>query len=565
MTPGMRPRTTFRSCLVHLGRVALLAMILLMMNWHQARVLSEMRARGLDAVALEEIQALFPEATALGPADSHGGRLVLRDDEPVGAVLQTFPDAEPFLGFSGPTNVLIGFGPDETIIGMRILSSGDTRDHLALIEKDSRFLTSFDGLNRNQAREHSVEAVTGATLTSLAILQGIRARLGKLPESLKFPNEFTLEEARKVFPEAAELSRDSSAPELWLVSDEKGEPLGWLLSNSPSGDEIIGYQGPTRAFLGMRLDGSILGLVVTESFDNEPYVGTVREDSWFARTFNDRPVEEWGKLRWEEAGIEGVSGATMTSQAVAEGLLMASRKITELRQAEQQQHQHVSQTQWKSLLTIGVIVMGMLFGLARLRGIKSLRVVWLVLVIVTLGVINADLLSMAMFVGWAQSGIPWRNAVGLGSLGAAAIVVPVVFRKNIYCDHLCPHGALQQLLPRRWRIRTIPRSVLRVLHLIRPVLLGVIVLVPMLGWSLSLVDLEPFDAYAWRAAGIATICVAVVGILVSLFIPMGYCRHGCPTGAVLGYLRRHSRSDQLTRADLFAGLLCIVAMVCYWI
>lgn len=148
MTRGMRPRTTFRSCLVHLGRVALLAMILLMMHWHQARVQSEIRARGLDAVSLVKIQSLFPGATALGPADSHGGRLVLRDDESVGAVLQTFPEAERFLGFSGPTNILIGFGPEEKIVGLRILSSGDTRDHLALIEKDPRFLTALDGLSR---------------------------------------------------------------------------------------------------------------------------------------------------------------------------------------------------------------------------------------------------------------------------------------------------------------------------------------------------------------------------------------------------------------------------------
>jgi Predicted NADH:ubiquinone oxidoreductase, subunit RnfG len=559
----MDSRATIRPMLVHLGRVALLATILLLMNWQQARVLSELRARGLDAVPLNEIQSLFPEATALGTADSQGGRLVLNGDNVIGAVLQTFPEAEKFLGFSGPTNVLIGLGPDGGIVGLRILSSGDTRDHLALIERDSRFLNSLNGLDRNQAREKSVDAVTGATLTSLAILQGIRARLGKLPESLKFPVDYSLDDARQIFPEAAELDRDSSAPELWLVSNEKGEPLGWLLSNSPSGDEIIGYQGPTRAFLGMRLDGTILGLVVKESFDNEPYVGTVRGDRWFAQIFNDRPLEEWGKLSWEEAGIEGVSGATMTSQAVAEGLLVAARKITEIRQREQQQYQDAAEMRWKSVLTISVILMGLVVGFTRLRGNRWGRVAWKVLVIVALGVINADLLSMAMFVGWAQSGLPWRNAVGLICLAAAAITVPIVFKRNIYCDHLCPHGALQQLLPRRWKIRNLPRWIVRGLRLIRPALLTIIVLVPMLGWSMSLVDLEPFDAYAWRAAGVATVSIAVAGLGLSLFIPMAYCRYGCPTGAVLDYLRRNSRSDRLTAADGLAVLLCAIAFVCY--
>jgi NosR/NirI family nitrous oxide reductase transcriptional regulator len=178
-------------------------------------------------------------------------------------------------------------------------------------------------------------------------------------------------------------------------------------------------------------------------------------------------------------------------------------------------------------------------------------------------VINADLLSSAMFVGWAQSGFPWRNAVGLICLAAAAMTVPIVFKRNIYCDHLCPHGALQQLLPRRWKIRTLPRWGVRGLRLIRPVLLTIIVLVPMLGWSMSLVDLEPFDAYAWRAAGVATVSIAVAGLGLSLFIPMAYCRYGCPTGAVLDYLRRNSRSDRLTAADGLAVLLCAIAFVCY--
>ena len=78
----------------------------------------------------------------------------------------------------------------------------------------------------------------------------------------------------------------------------------------------------------------------------------------------------------------------------------------------------------------------------------------------------------------------------------------------------------------------------------------------------SLVDIEPFDAWVFYVAGWATITIAVIGLVASLFVPMAYCRYGCPTGAVLGYLRFHSRSDRWTRRDWVAlGLVLFAAVL----
>jgi polyferredoxin len=158
-----------------------------------------------------------------------------------------------------------------------------------------------------------------------------------------------------------------------------------------------------------------------------------------------------------------------------------------------------------------------------------------------------------MFVGWGQSGVPWQNAFGLVALAAAAIALPIAKGQNVYCSHLCPHGAAQQLLPRRWRIKRIPPWLGRALRLLRPALLAWVLLVTLCNWPFNLVNIEPFDAYSWRAAAWPTIAIAIVGLIASLFVPMAYCHYGCPTGAVLEYLRRHRRSDRITRADVFAA------------
>lgn len=557
-------RSRVRIVLVHSLRIGMIALILLLMNWQHFRFLSKERAAGLDALSLAEVQFLFPDATSLGGTEPHGGRIVLSGDESIGYVIQTFPEASQYLGFSGPTNCLIGFDQQGIVTGLHILTSRDTRDHVELIQRDQRFLFALKGLDSRQAAVANVDAVSGATLTSLAILQGVQARLGQQPGSLKFPDTYTVEDARKLFPDAAEIQQDQHVPELWNVADGKGNHLGALLSNSPVADELNGYQGPTRAFLGMKVDGTILGLVIDQSFDNEPYVGYARGDEWFAQIFNKKSIDEWAKTKWRDARIEGVSGATMTSQTVAEGLLLAAEKLQNLRYQQNEEQKRAEVTRFNAAVTIAIVILGFIIGSKWCRRRNWIRRCYQVLLIVVMGLINGDLLSMAMFVGWAESGIPVANALGLVVLAAAAIIVPIGFGQNLYCDHICPHGAIQQLLPRRWKWKNRPVWFIKTLHLVRPVLLAVVVLVPMLDWSLSLVDIEPFDAYAWRAAGWATILIAAGGIVLSVFLPMGYCQYGCPTGAVLGYLRRHSHSGRLGRSDAIAFSLLILATICFY-
>ncbi|WP_437201182.1 FMN-binding protein [Planctomicrobium sp. SH664] len=554
-----------RGALVHCGRVGLLALILLMMAWQQQRMLQNQRAAGLDAVSLSDVQALFPTATALGEADAQGGRVVRAGDQLLGSVLQTFPEAEKFLGFSGPTNLLLGFDVAGKIVGLAILSSGDTREHVGQIRQDPKFLQALNGRTAEEAAATHVDAVTGATLTSLAILQGIQSRLGHQGGSLKFPEEYTVGDAQRIFPEAARLQRVPYTPELWLVEDVQGEALGYLLSNSPAADNFVGYQGPTRAFLGTTLAGEIRGLIVKESFENSPYIDSVRDDKYFSRLFRGLTIEELAKKPLNPGEVEGVSGATMSSQTIAEGLLLAARTVTD-RQARQIQEQSRHRVmRWRVATTLTFLALGLLLGLTRWRQFTVLRRIYQVALIGVMGFINGDLLSMAMFVGWARNGIPWTNALGLVCLAAAAVALPIVSGVNIYCDHICPHGAAQQLLPRRWKLQHRPRWLITILHGLRPLLLAIVVATPLLGWSISLVDIEPFDAYLVRTAGVATTAVALTGLLLSLFLPMGYCQYGCPTGAVLGYLRRHSRSGELTTGDgVAAGLLVLALYCCFW-
>ena len=59
--------------------------------------------------------------------------------------------------------------------------------------------------------------------------------------------------------------------------------------------------------------------------------------------------------------------------------------------------------------------------------------------------------------------------------------------------------------------------------------------------------------------GIATIGIAILGLLASLFIPLAYCKYGCPTGALFHFLRKTSATEKFSSRDLIVGLLLIAA------
>ena len=98
-----------------------------------------------------------------------------------------------------------------------------------------------------------------------------------------------------------------------------------------------------------------------------------------------------------------------------------------------------------------------------------------------------------------------------------------------------------------------------------PILLLAVVAVAAIGhFSFSLVNLEPFDAYLFRIAGWITLTIAVVGLAASAFVPMAYCRFGCPTGAMLNLLIPGSAQSGLNKRDYLALLLLGLALVCRW-
>jgi hypothetical protein len=300
----------------------------------------------------------------------------------------------------------------------------------------------------------------------------------------------------------------------------------------------------------------VVGIILRSSFDNQPYVRYVQQDKYFGSLFNGMTLSELAVMDLQSAGVEGVSGATMTSAAVAETLVAVAGPALV---PDEPLPPIVFSA--RDAGTCVVLMLSLAMTFTHLRGRPRFRLAYRIALIAYLGFLNGDILSQAQLVGWAQSGVPWSLAPGLVLLTAAALLVPIFSKRQMYCHHTCPFGAAQQLIRSRsrWRVR-LPRWAQRTLELVPPALLLMVIIVAVRHLPLNLASIEPFDAFVFWIAGAATIVVALLGLAASVFVPMAYCRYGCPTGSLLEYLRFQGHSDRILRRDIVAICLLLVAI-----
>lgn len=559
--PPIANSPAWRRLLMHGCRWCIFAAILFVVHQQHQWFVAQSQGQKRQPVTLNQVQDFFPTAAELAQWRPGGGGQTVVDGagQPVGYVLQTSPQSDSIIGYSGPTNTLIAVDTEDTIVGIAILSSGDTKDHVEAVVSDRRFMHAWNGRSRQQAREQTgVDAVSGATLTSMAIAEGITRRLGGSAHSYRFPEPLTVADAERFFPAAARIKESSEFAGLTDVLDADGRRLGAIARTSPAADTLVGYQGPTDTLTAVDAIGTVLGIAVRDSYDNDPYVGYVADDDYFLSLFNGRSLDQLAELDLFEEQVEGVSGATMTSMAVAEGLVKAADRW---RQPAAKPATSRIAFSIRDFGTIAVALLALPLAFTRWRAKRWLRRGFLLAAVVYLGLINGDMVSQALLVGWTQNGVPWRLASGLVALVAIAFLCPLLTRRQVYCHHLCPHGAAQQLvgnlLP--WRLR-LPRWSVPILKAIPAALLLLVLLTAMLRWPLNLASVEAFDAYLFRIAGWISIAIAVVGLTASLFVPTAYCRFGCPTGAVLNFLRYNGRSDRFSRQDFFAVALLAISL-----
>ena len=489
---------------------------------------------------------LFPNA-----GHTKGAEIYDQKGQLAGYFLTTSPSSDHLKGYSGPTNVAIALDRTGRVAEMKIVHSADTPDHVESVITNKDFWKAHEGLALGAPGDPQIDAVSGSTLTSQAVSRAIIERLGGETSSRLFPTDILLAE----LPGTASLEDHPDWPGVKMMYDESRSLTGYALRTAPSMEYLHGYQGPTDVLIVLDAKAeNIQRLRFRKSYDNEEYYERILDDDTFLELYSGRSIDDVLELEFGSRGIEGVSGATSTSWAIAESV---KRRLA---QFEQDRAPTPFSFPWRNSVLVLLTLGAMVFSFTGLRGNPIARIVWQITVVVTLGLIFGDLLSQALFIGWARHGLPWRDSFGLILMAGAALLVPWASGSQLYCHQLCPHGFLQRWLGKfPLKPLRIPPTLHRILSALPSGLLLLIVASVIAGLNWNLASFEGFDAWLWRSAGVATIVIALIGLLASLFIPLAYCKYGCPTGALFRFLRKTSGSRNFGWRDGFAGLLCLVA------
>lgn len=571
-----------KALIIHALRIAILLVIAVGMKFLATQRESLHSTRDLwSSVRPEMIKRWISNADRIEMPRDTSSLAEVKDQmgRVVGFLAMTQPQAENAIGYRGPSNALLIFdSAAKSLIGVKLLESRDTPEHVAHVLAKDEFFEQFQGWSWSDSRT-DVDAVSGATLTSLAIAEGVLVRLGGQRPHLRFPEPLELEEIKAWIPSATKLAvdrteqtRDESAANvrMWVI-DAQGNKLGWLLRTGTLVESLEGYQGPTEVLMWFDLEDRLQRAKMRRSYDNEPYVNYVQDETSFWKRFKGLTIEQLATFDRQIEGVDGVSGATMTSQAVVDTMALAAKEYLELSKAKSVPSVDLGAASllkirwtWHDVGTGTILLFAILFSSTRLRGRAWIATLWSIVLIGYFGLCTGNLVSQALLVGWASAGVPWRLAPGLVAVVFVALFWPSLTKQNVYCHHLCPHGAAQRLVKGRLKVWKVPAGIARWLRWLPGVLLIIILAATLANLKLNVASLEPFDAYVWSIAGIASVSIAVVSLVVAAKVPMAYCKFGCPTGRLLEYSRRNRQSDRWTWQDTVGCLIAVLVWGLYF-
>jgi nitroreductase len=120
---------------------------------------------------------VFPTAAQLSPARP-GEPIAVRDagGTVLGTLIDSTPQAAGYPGYAGPVPCVIGISPEGRIVGVALLANAESPTFVEFV-CEAGLLDQWDGLTVEAAAARQVDAISGATVTSLAIADSVRHTL----------------------------------------------------------------------------------------------------------------------------------------------------------------------------------------------------------------------------------------------------------------------------------------------------------------------------------------------------------------------------------------------------
>lgn len=133
--------------------------------------------------AIERLDNVAPEVwSAIGA-----------DNEKIGTAILAQKTTGDVIGYSGPTPLVVVVDKQEKIVGIGLLPNDDTPSYVARVGK-SGFFKRWNGLTVEEAVGRDMDAVSGATYTSVAVNETVKKRLAEYAQAAAVARKANLKE-----------------------------------------------------------------------------------------------------------------------------------------------------------------------------------------------------------------------------------------------------------------------------------------------------------------------------------------------------------------------------------
>ncbi|MFH2040332.1 MAG: FMN-binding protein [Chloroflexota bacterium] len=330
---------------------------------------------------------------------------------------------------------------------------------------------------------------------------------------------------------------------------DRFEPIngnGFAAIQSQSEDTTLGYValvtanaygGPMKVAVAVDLEGNIHGLAIVQQKETASWITKVL-GTGFIKSLTGKSYMDDFQLTED---VDGVTGATYTSRAIAEAALLGSRTVAGKYLGLDLPVQAAPAIQFgiPEITLIGLFLVGFLGHKKKFKYTKQARWFSMLVGMIVLGFIYTQPLTLSdinkfllgFWPAW-QTNLYWYLLIG------GMLLVFTVDNKNPYCEWFCPFGAAQECMGVIGGAK--PRTVGRNKNLmlcVQSCLAWLAIILALLFRNPGLTSFEVFGTLfdltgsGWQFAILGIVLIA------SLFIRRPWCNYLCPIRPVTDIYR----------------------------
>jgi Na+-translocating ferredoxin:NAD+ oxidoreductase RnfG subunit len=325
--------------------------------------------------------------------------------------------------------------------------------------------------------------------------------------------------------------KDGTAFSYWELPDSEEKEGGFVFATNSLAQGVSGYGGPVEMAVFVSRNGTLRDARIVRSHETPAYVESIAD--WL-HALPGRNVFDPADI----AGVDAVSGATMTSAAILQTLQQAGPRFAsgalgmEVRAAAPE-HRHRP-----DLPVVGLaVLLGLAVGLRRVPN-AWVRRAMLLAALVTTGFLWNLQYSSQQVMAVLSFNLP-GNWLSGSFLLVLLVPVVVLLVGNVYCGYVCPFGALQELVgdlrPRRLDTDP-PKKIWRYGRAVKYLLLALLVVLFALTRDYRVLSADPLLTVFSSHRDLSILCVAVGLVALSFVFRRFWCRNLCPAGAFLSLL-----------------------------